>query len=169
MQAAVCQKIQNAITVVAPREGGSSTQLYLQFAAYTMQCTVASLDVSATASWLWLNTTSQLQQQGSFKFSLRCFCARSLHVTMHRHFFFSVHLSVLTSLHYWYKHWYSVCVSLPPPPPTYISSPPPCIISGNLNAPQCGVCRTPQIHIRSFSVGLLCLCQYCNYLLGKTT
>lgn len=64
MQAAVCQKIQNAITVVAPREGGSSTQLYLQFAAYTMQCTVASLDVSATASWLWLNTTSQLQQQG---------------------------------------------------------------------------------------------------------
>lgn len=64
MQAAVCQKIQNAITVVAPREVGSSTQLYLQFAAYTMQCTVASLDVSATASWLWLNTTSQLQQQG---------------------------------------------------------------------------------------------------------
>lgn len=64
MQAAVCQKIQNAIIVVAPREGGSSTQLYLQFAAYTMQCTVASLDVSARASWLWLNTTSQLQQQG---------------------------------------------------------------------------------------------------------
>lgn len=168
MQAAVCQKIQNAITVVAPREGGSSTQLYLQFAAYTMQCTVASLDVSATASWLWLNTTSQLQQQG--RVSNLALSVSALALCMSQCIATSSSACTCLCLHHCIiTAWYSVCVSLPPPPPTYISSPPPCIISGNLNAPQCGVCRTPQIHIRSFSVGLLCLCQYCNYLLGKTT